>query len=174
MPLWLNWLHDQWFVDLATAFGVLGTIATLAGLWWTLWQVKETKRAAEAARDAALSTAAAARAEYARFVVSICHRFIAEAKIQVDNGNFALAAMRCSDLADQFAMVNLSTPDFFANVGPIIEELRSWDATLGKISNTSKGLSADKRRKWDAFLRKLQLVIDQVHGPFQVTKGGEK
>lgn len=174
MPRWLEWLHDQRFVDIATAFGVLGTIATLIGLWWTWWQVRETKRAAEAARDAALSTAAAARAEYARFVVSICHRFVAEAKIQVENANFALAAIRCSDLADQFAMIKQSTPDFLANLEPNIEKLRSWEATLGDIASSSNAMSPDRRRKWNKFLRELQVVIDQVHGPFGMAKGGEE
>jgi len=156
----------QWFVDIATIFGVLGTIATLVGLWWTWWQVQETKKAAEAARDAILATAAADRLEFTRFVVATCHRLLRETTLYVDNQQYDLGALRAVDLADQLAQIGRSSPELVQGWEDDVQSLRSLEETLKRIAAKKDVLPAASLRKWHAIQKKLYTTIDLVHGPF--------
>ncbi|MDX1968964.1 MAG: hypothetical protein SFV23_17445 [Planctomycetaceae bacterium] len=165
-------LHP-WMVDFATVFGVVGTIATLIGLALTWVQVRGAKKAAEAARDAALATAERARHEYVRFVISTCHRFVSEIKIYVQAEKYEAAAFRSADIAGQLILLRVANPELGDNFLDKIERLREWEQTFQQAAGAGQGLSKNSRAKWGPFHHSLASAIDNLHGPFAATEGGE-
>src|SRR4051794_30158637 len=94
-------LSDVW----RDIISIGGFLLTIAGLLYTMRQVWLAKSAAEAAKNAADRTLDESRKSFQRYIAANAHRFINEAKMSIENEQWAAAAMRLRDLADQLAQL---------------------------------------------------------------------
>src|SRR5437016_4009539 len=149
-------LSDVW----RDIISIGGFALTFAGLLYTMRQVWLAKTAAEAARTAATKTLIEARTNFEKYVASNAHRFIHEAKAHIEAAQWALAALRLNDLADQLAQLGLFRPALWEFVSAVRER-------AGLRSRLASGeLPVFNTRKWLAFSVTLQSAIDAVHGPY--------
>jgi hypothetical protein len=155
-------LNDVW----RDIISITGWVLTIVALWYTIWQVRETKRAADAAKQAAVDAAEEYRRSVVRFSAATAHRFVIEVQGHVDSGEWALAGLRLHDLAQYFGHIAADSPDAGRQD---VDDLRRWAQAAAVAQSDASKFS---RKRWNAFIRRVQSKIDEYHRPFSEEEPG--
>ena len=157
-------LNDFWR-DIWTVFGVVGTVATLFGLWVAIVQIRRTATAAEAARAAAERAEVEHRRALTRFVVATSHGLIREITHYVERQSWELASVKINDLADQIAIFRRTTEASPPELLRLVAEFRGWSVEFARLRAGEIQWSRRFRSSWSKSLLALASQIDRHLGP---------
>lgn len=149
---------------------LLGVIAGLAGLRWTYQQLQRTRTAAEASARAIEATMRQVRRSYTRLLVSTAKRQIAEAKQAADNGDWRVAALRSSDLAEQISQLAQTFEPEESDWPGFSAGFRKWEME-SRRAQQSAGVPDDVLQKWERFVIRVGLALDRADEPLGTVSG---
>ena len=156
-----------WWLDALALVSGIGALISAIGVLIALSQLKRQKRITERLKEAVEDTLEKAKSTFNQYAVSNANRFLNEAKNHVYGEEYAQAAMRIADLADQVSQVAQVTDDLVWK--NLANELREWEFTFRGInSGREQPLSSSKNLefKWQKLVKSLHQRIDQNFGPF--------
>lgn len=137
----------------------LGSLAiTIVGFVIAFLQIRKTRSAALAARDVANKVFDESRTHFQRHVLSYAMRFLAEAKLHANVGQWEKTAVRLGDLADQVSQLS----DVDQSRQPLLIELRRWETKV-----ISRPMTESMKKKWMSVVGRVQERIDSQNGPFK-------
>jgi hypothetical protein len=145
---------------------ISSAIITVLGFYYAIRQIWMTQSAAAAALKAANQAVSESRRSFERYTIANALRYFAEAKLYINDSSWEKASLRLSDLAEQTAQLAAMDPEW----KNLTHELRQWSDTISRIPSQRIRFA---RKKWSLFAIKLQGKIDERHGPFENTDGGQ-
>ena len=167
VSLWTNSFLNEFWQDMFSAAGLLGTAATLVALVVAIKQLRKSKSAFEAAAEAAKSESDLAKQNYADYVVSNAKMYLRELELHVAGAKWARASSRANDLADMFAQITVGADDPAKDELRLVTSTRGWVQTFSLIESGELDWDDGLRKKWASQVRSCYSTVDGKFGPFK-------
>jgi len=157
LPVPIGPLLSEFWRDV---LAVASAIITVLSLLYAILQIRKTKSAAIAAKEAVEKVHEESQRNFQRYALTNALRFMTEAKVHAESRAWDKAALRLGDLADQAAQLAYFDEEW----KQLAVELRRWEDTMKRVGSQKANLAP---MKWSAFLLRVQLKVDESHGPFR-------
>jgi len=149
-------VESDWYTQAGFWLSLAGVAVSAIGLGATYYQVRKARKSADAARDAAEATRRDSHDGFRRYFGATIHRQLAEVlRGFVFENNWALAKLRCEDIAAIFAQLSeADSPTDYRRFATLFRD---------KISKPNKKFV---RQTWDELIAQSNRKIDQLLNSF--------